>query len=213
MHIDIYTIVFAVIAVALLARLWSVLGTKREDERQLPNPFIPPTPPVQTAPDEPFIARQPVPPPAASLAGGLAQVKAADAAFDEKQFLKEVGEDLTAIVETYATGNLSGIADKMSPAMLAHFQSAVDARKAAGQTAQSRVAQLRDVEAYAARAEGTQTFVTVKFDTDQENILRDAHGAIIGGEAGKVQQVTDIWTFSRDAAVADSRWVLVETRG
>jgi predicted lipid-binding transport protein (Tim44 family) len=148
-----------------------------------------------------------------SLAGGLAQVTGIDKSFDEKQFLKDASTVFTAVVETYATGSLGGIADKLSPALLAHFQKAADARKAAGQSAQSRVARMKDAEVIAARTDGTQALITVKFTSDQENILRDARSTIVGGEEGKTEEVTDLWTFARDTATPDAKWVVVETRG
>ena len=210
MQIDFTTIILAVIAVALLARLWSLFGTRNEDEPLRPNPFIPQTPVPQSATISPMM--QPVALPPASLAGGLQQVEAIDKSFSEKQFLKDSSAVFIAVVETYATGSLGSISDKLSPALLAHFQKAADARRAAGQTAQSRVAALKDVEAVAARAEGTQAFITVKFTSDQENILRDARGTIIGGAEGKTEEVTDLWTFTRDAAMPDAKWVVAETQ-
>jgi predicted lipid-binding transport protein (Tim44 family) len=214
MHIDIATIVFAVIAVALLARLWSILGTRNEDETQRPNPFIPPTP----EPDAPFSQTaspllQVVGPPPASLAGGLVQVKAIDPTFDERAFLQTARETFVSIVETYATGDMSRISDVVAPALLAHFQQAADARKAAEQTAASRVVRIKEAETVAARAEGTRELVTVKIISDQENILRDASGAVLGGAAGKTEEITDVWVFAKDKNVPDAKWVVVETRG
>jgi predicted lipid-binding transport protein (Tim44 family) len=215
MHMDLDTLAFAIVAIVVLTRLWFVLGTRSEDEPQQPNPFIPPTPLVP-ANDEPFTPRGPLPLavlPPESLAGGLAQVKIIDPAFDEKTFLQEAREIFTAVVETYATGDMGGIATSLSPALLAHFQNAADARKAAGQKAQSHVAAIKDAEAVAARAEATQAFVTVKFVSDQENILRDSGGTIIGGAVSKTEEITDTWVFTRDTQTPDSKWVLVETRG
>jgi len=64
-----------------------------------------------------------------------------------------------------------------------------------------------------ARAEAKQAFVTVKFLSLQESILRDTQGAIIAGEEGKLVQATDTWTFTRDTQVTGSKWVVIETRG
>ncbi|MDR3448807.1 MAG: Tim44/TimA family putative adaptor protein [Alphaproteobacteria bacterium] len=215
MHIPIDILLYALIAVILLARLWVLFGTRNSDEPQRPNPFIPPPAPEMKRAAEDFTPppmAKALPPPA-SLEGGLVQVKTIDKDFSEKRFLADAREIFTAIVETYATGNLSGIADKMSPALLAHFQASADARKANNQTAQSRIDKIKDADAIAARAEGTQAFVTVKFVSDQENILRDSGGRVIGGSEGKTEEVTDIWTFSRDTSVPDSKWIVVETRG
>lgn len=217
MQVDIDIVVYAVIAGVLLGRLWAVLGTRHDDEPQRPNPFTPPPPVASADPSfttAPVASRMPVVPlPPASLAGGLAQVKAIDNAFDEKQFLQNARDIFSATVGAYAAGNLNAIAAFLSPAVLAQFQQAVNVRQAEGQTAQSRVLRIKESETTAARAEGAQATVAVRFVSDQENILRDAHGTIIGGAEGKAEEVTDIWVFGRDTSVPSSKWVVVETRG
>jgi predicted lipid-binding transport protein (Tim44 family) len=161
-------------------------------------------------PPSPFL--QPLLPPA-SLAGGLAHVKAVDADFDERQFLEQARSDFTAIVEAYAKADMDSVASLVSPELLIHFQNAAAARNAAGQTAQTKVLKIKEADPTAARAEGTQTFVTVRFISDQENILRDARGTVIGGAEGKCEEVTDTWTFARDAQKPEAKWLVVETRG
>ncbi|MGB9152977.1 MAG: Tim44/TimA family putative adaptor protein, partial [Alphaproteobacteria bacterium] len=176
-----------------------------------------PKPPQESDPfalPPPVVSRMPIAAlPPASLAGGLAQVTAADPLFEEKPFLQNARDAFTAIVGAYASGNLNSVAKFLSPALLAHFQQAADARHAEGQTAQSRIARIKETEAVAARAEGKQVFVTVRFVSDQENILRDSQGAILGGIEGKTEEVIDIWGFTRDAQTPDAPWVVVETRG
>ncbi len=220
MQVDIDILVYAVIAALLLGRLWAVLGTRNDSDPQRPNPFLPP-PDAQPAEEKEkhpakqnLVARlQPPGPPPHSLAGGLAQVAAVDSLFDEKAFLREAQDIFSAVVSAYAAGNLVVVADFLSPDLMSSFQRAVDARTEAGQTAQTRIARIKEAEVVAARAEGKEAFVTVRFVSDQENILRDAQGAIMGGEEGKFEEVTDIWTFARDTQEPAARWIVVETRG
>jgi predicted lipid-binding transport protein (Tim44 family) len=221
MQIDLDICVYAVIAALLLGRLWAVLGTRSDNEVQRPSPFTPPPPPKPQTADTGFVMprqnvvsrMQPAILPPNSLAGGLAQVKAVYADFDEKAFLQESRDIFSTIVSAYAAGNLTSIAEFLSPDLLGHFQRAVDARVAAGQIAQSRIGRIKEADVLSARSEGTQAFVTVKFVSDQENILRDKTGAILGGEEGKYEEVTDTWTFARDTQMPGAKWVVVETRG
>ncbi|MFA4994752.1 MAG: Tim44/TimA family putative adaptor protein [Bdellovibrionales bacterium] len=220
MQVDIDILVYAVVAALLLGRLWFLLGTRNENDPQRPNPLRPPPPSDMTQDSEPTYTRQnvvsrlqPVPPPPHSLAGGLAQVLAVDSSFEEKQFLQESRDIFTSIVGAYASGHLSLVTDFLSPALLGHFQEAVDARAAAGQTAQTRIARIKETEVIAAHAEDKQAILTVRFVSDQENILRDASGAILGGDEGKYEEVTDIWTFARETQLPGAKWVVVETKG
>ena len=40
----------------------------------------------------------------------------------------------------------------------------------------------------------------------------DGSGTVIGGELGKVEEVTDLWVFARDTTSTDPNWLLVETK-
>jgi predicted lipid-binding transport protein (Tim44 family) len=218
MQVDIDILVYAIIAALLLGRLWAILGTRKDSDPQRPNPFLPP-PDFQPSPEtsggrQNIVSRmQPVAPPPRSLAGGLAQVTTIDSSFDEKRFLQEARDIFTSVVGAFAAGRLAVVTDFLSPVLLSQFQKAIDARAAAGQTAQTRIARIKETEVIAARAEEKQAFVTTKFISDQENILRDAQGVIVGGAEGKVEEVTDTWTFARDTQVSGAKWIVVETRG
>ena len=218
------TLFYAVIAVVLVVRLWSVLGRRNDDEPQRPNPFVIPAPgakdekktelPATASPDVPEIPlllrpRHAAP---ASLAGGLEQIKTLDPSFDEKTFLQGARTAFTMIVEDFAKGDLSRIEPFLGPNVLPHFRNAIEARRKAGETMESKIMRIRNAESAAARTEDQRAIITVRFVTEQENILRDAQGKIIGGEAGKVEEITDLWTFTRDSKSDDPNWILTETR-
>lgn len=217
MQVDVDILVFAVIAALILGRLWSVLGTRNENDQQRPNPFAsrPTTIDGEASEDrgEAVARLKPPPLPPHSLAGGLEQVKNLVATFDEKQFLREARDIFTSVIGAYASGRLSLVADFLSPALLGKFQQSVDARSSQGHSAQTRISRIVDADVTAARAEDKQAFVTVKFISDQENILRNAQGAIVGGAEGKYEEITDVWTFAMDTQYPNSRWTIVETRG
>jgi len=220
MSLDI--ILYAIIAVVLLVRLWSVFGRRNDDEQQRPNPFVMPAPPTDDAkpalpsgmpgaPEIPLLL-QPFHAAPASLAGGLEQIKALDPVFDEKTFLQGARTAFTMIVEDFAKGDMNRISRLLGPNVLPHFQNAIEARRKASQTMESKINRIRDAETTAAHVEDSRAIITVRFVSEQENVLRDAGGKVIGGEAGRVEEITDFWTFARDAKSNDPNWILVETR-
>ena len=221
MHIDIDILVYVLIAAVLVGRLWAVLGSRSDDEPRRPNPFVPPpadpskSVPSGVAPDGTPMVRpslQFVVPPA-SLEGGLAQVKIVDPSFEEKPFLQEARTAFTAIVTGYASGDMDSLVPYLSPALLEQFRQAAETRRAAGQTAQSCIIRIKEADPIAAHSAEAQVFIIVKFTSDQENILRDKSGTIIGGTEGKIEEVADVWVFSRDTKTPEAKWVVVETRG
>ena len=157
-HLDI--IIYALIAVVLLARLWAVFGRRNDEDRQRPNPFATPAPGLR---DDEDVVVQPgrgrdAPPPVIPLAplsllGALDAVKKLDPPFDEKDFLQKARTIFTSVVEAFAKGDLSPVKPLLGPAVLPHFEAAVAARAAKGEMLSCRVTRIRDAETAAARIE------------------------------------------------------------
>ena len=54
--------------------------------------------------------------------------------------------------------------------------------------------------------------VTIKFASQLISATRDREGRVIAGDPQRIQDVTDIWTFSRDVTSRDPNWKLVATQ-
>jgi predicted lipid-binding transport protein (Tim44 family) len=51
----------------------------------------------------------------------------------------------------------------------------------------------------------------VRFQSKLVSVTRDKNGNVVDGNADKVTDVTDMWTFARDASSRDPNWKLVAT--
>ena len=219
---------FAMIAAFLVYRLRSVLGRRHGQERQRPNPFSANgqgrgesgTRGREAAADNvvslPERSRQiDVAPPTdepTSLAAGITQIKMADPSFDEKSFAEGAGAAFRMIVGAFAEGETTTLRPLLSDEVYDNFAEAIRERQARGETLETRIEELRDVDVIEARMQGRTAFVTVKFVSDQINATRDADGSVIEGDAEDPAEVVDIWTFARNTRSRDPNWMLVETR-
>ncbi len=215
-HLDI--IIYAVIAIVLLARLWIVFGRRNDGDLQRPNPFTAPPAGLQGEEDRldaPVKKIAPPPPPTLapnSLLGALAAVKEFDPSFDERQFLRDARTIFTDTIQAFAAGDLAKVEIILSPSVYQGFQSAIEARKAAGEILNCRLINIRDVETASARVEEPYIYITVRFVSEQENILRDAAGKILSGAENKSEEIIDLWTFSRDPKAENYGWRLAVTK-
>lgn len=213
-------LLYIVVTVVLLARLWSLFGRRNDEDQERPNPFsstradeeemLQPAGRQAAAGEVPQLLKPLLAAPA-SLAGGLEQVKVLDPSFDEKQFLQGAKQAFSMIVGDFANGEMGRIARLLGPKVLPHFEKSIEARRAAGHVMENKIINFRDVETVAARTEGNQAFITVRFVTTQENILRDAGGRVVGGAEG-AEEITDVWVFARDMSNFDPNWLVVETK-
>jgi len=209
-------VIFAMIAVFLVFRLKSVLGRKTGEERRRPDPFTPPAEreAIEAVPG-------PVEPPAPPLyqpgehrplAAWLDAIRAADRAFDERGFLGGAKGAFQMIVESFAKGDRDTLRRLLSPDVFSGFSAEIERRANAGEVWETRVERVREADIEDARLEGSIARVTVRFVSDQINVARDRSGAVIDGDATRVEEARDVWTFTRDTGSKDPNWALVETR-
>ncbi|WP_431856815.1 Tim44/TimA family putative adaptor protein [Azospirillum sp.] len=208
-------IIFAMIAAFLVYRLRSVLGRRTGEERPRPNPFTAPTArpdnvvamPQRAPTDAPYAPDEPV-----SLAEALKQIHAADPTFDEKTFLQGARGAFQMVVEAFAAGDTATLRPLLSDDVYDNFVQAIRHRQSAGETLETRIDRIRDADVIEARLDGRDALVTVKFVSDQINLVRNAAGETVDGDPKQPVEVVDIWTFRRNIRARDPNWALVETR-
>lgn len=226
MHLDI--LVFAVIAVFLIYRLNSVLGTKTGAERERPNPFakgeerprlavVPqPQPAPQKDPSLRLVGVEQVVDPVANVDGrivtGLSELAEADTTFDLNGFMNGCKAAFEVIVTAYSKGNLATLKPLLSPKLYSDFESGVRAREAAGETAETIIHRIKSALLTEAHLGGAMVYLTVRFSVEETAFTRNKEGAVISGSADRIITIDDLWTFTRDIRSSDPNWILIETK-
>ncbi len=145
------------------------------------------------------------------LEAGIAQIKAADRSFREKEFLAGARQAFEMILDAFAVGNAKILKALLESSVYENFAAAIREREKAGHTLETTLVGIDDAEIVGAEMQGSNAIVTVKFVTGQVNATRDADGEVVDGDPNNVVQVTDIWTFRRNTRASDPNWVLIAT--
>ncbi len=208
-------VLFAMVAGFLVLRLRSVLGRRTGNERR-PDAMLR----RAEAPAEkviPLPGRAPVAPPlvtatpAEAVSAGLERIRSADAAFDPSQFIEGARAAFEMIVAAFAAGDKPRLRPLLSDDVYKPFAGAIDERAGAGETLETRILQLKSLDIGEAGLVGRVARVTVKFVSDQINVLRAHDGSIVDGDPDHATEKTDFWTFARDTRSSDPNWTLVAT--
>jgi predicted lipid-binding transport protein (Tim44 family) len=233
---DIYTIIFLALAVFIFLRLRSVLGQRTGRERPPYDPYSA-REPVRPAPEKVVAlpkrpseatAAKPAEPaapapvaagdrwkgiaqPGSALAGGLDAIAGADSSFDPQHFLTGARAAYEMIVNAYAGGDRRTLKNLLAREVYDGFDAAIGAREQRGETVESRFVSIDEAEIAAAELRGKTAQVTVRFQCKLVTATRDKNGNVVDGNADKVTDVTDVWTFARDASSRDPNWKLVAT--
>ena len=224
-------IVYGVIAAGLVFWLRSILGTRHGDERERPNPLssapsenIHGAAEVQAAPEQ----QQASPsqrileisesPKGAfcienkTAENGLLDIAKADKGFDIDFFAEACQDVFVMIVEAFARGERETLSDLLRQDVYDAFEAAITEREKTGEKLESEIHAIRKAQVVSAMVDKKMAFITVRFLADETRVLRDEDNNIISGNADRVSEMIDIWTFAHDLSGRDPRWLLIETR-
>lgn len=211
-------VLFAVLALFLIFKLGSVLGRRGEDEGRQTDSFG--TSNRETESDDNIVAMPsrggPTPEELAAmepLEAGIAQIKAADPSFREREFIKGARMAFEAILEAFAKGNGNTLKSLLDNAVYENFAGAIREREKAGYELETTIVGIDESEIVKAEMDGALASVTIKFVTEQVNALKDAAGEIVEGDPANVVRVSDVWTFCRNTDSTDPNWLVVATGG
>ena len=228
---DLPTLIVIAVAVFVLFRLRSVLGTRTGNER----PPLERRKPAEAAASEETVV--PIRPRGAGnpelndelrtrkieaeieqasknnpeLAEGLRAVAGADNTFTPKSFLEGAKQAYEMIVTAFATGDRQTLKNLLEKDVFDGFQRAIADREAAGQTVDFTFVGPPKTEIFEAEYDKKNVMLTVRFHAEVVSATRDKDGNLVEGNADQVQTIADEWTFARNPKSRDPNWKVVTT--
>ena len=238
--VDIFTILFLVIAVVIILKLRSVLGRKTGDEEArieryraqeraraaaaqagadkvvaMPRRDRPEAPgETQVAPSTADVEARVRAFAAAdpALAENLVAIHRRDRNFDPEGFLKGARQAYEMIVTAFAEGNRKTLKNLLSRDVFEGFSSAIGDRESRGEQIDQSFVGINRTDMLEAELKGDLAQVTVKFVSELISATRDRAGVVVAGDPKRIKEVIDIWTFAREVAARDPNWKLVATQ-
>ena len=231
---DVSTIVFAALAIFIVWKLRSVLGTRTGEERPPFNPFAKrgqadPKGAAQTTQPMGQVIQlpgaTPAPRPAAAdparwkgvaeenspAIAGLDAIVAADPSFTGRNFLDGARAAYEMIVAAFAKGDRTALSGLLAPEVLDGFAAAIADRESRGETVQHTFVAMDKAQVEEASLRGKTATVTVRFDSQQINAVHARGAEVAADGSDAVGHVVDHWTFARDVSARDPNWKLVAT--
>ncbi len=145
------------------------------------------------------------------LTRGLAEIRRTDPRFDAAEFVAGARVAFEMILDAYAKGDSQTLKPLLNPEVFSNFSQAIRDREQAGEKLEDTLVGIKSADIVEAYLDGRNANVTVKFVSEQINVTRDESGDVVDGNPNAVIEVTDFWTFARDAKSRDPNWTLVAT--
>ncbi|MEZ5817856.1 MAG: Tim44/TimA family putative adaptor protein [Hyphomicrobiaceae bacterium] len=238
--IDIFTLLFLVLAVIIVLRLRSVLGRKSSEddarierykaEQRARAAAAQGQDKVVTLPrrDRPDAAPDKQGGVAATaeieekvrtmasgnepLADGMIAIARADRNFDPEHFLVGARQAYEMIVTAFAEGNRKTLRNLLSKDVFDGFSTALSERDSRGEQIDQSFVGINKADIVEAELKGNTAHLTVRFASELISATRDRSGTVLAGDPKRIKEVIDIWTFAREVTSRDPNWKLVATQ-
>ena len=206
-------LVLAGIAVFLILKLRSVLGTREGFEPTAAPIETPSQRPkfdvVEGGPDRDISDNTTDP----GSTAALAAMKNADPAFNVTDFLKGARAAYEMILMAFDKGDLDRIKPFLGPDIVETFGDAIAERTKQGLTITSTFGGIRELTL----AQATYNPMTklaeidVRFGAELSRVIKDANGSVVEGSPTAIIRQRDTWTFARTMGTTDPNWHLAAT--
>jgi predicted lipid-binding transport protein (Tim44 family) len=209
-------LVLAGIAIFLILKLRSVLGT-REGFEKPPIPLDEVRPRVRRdfeviegGVDRDIIDHVPE---GSDAARALAEMKKAEPSFAVRPFLDGARGAYEMILMAFERGEMDKIRDFLADDVEASFAEAIAAREREGLTVEASFVGMKEMVLQDATFNPDSRFaeISIRFVGEQTYVVRNKAGEIVEGSTREIKKSRDVWTFARQMGSDDPNWQLVAT--
>lgn len=225
---DLTTLIFLALAVFVIWRLRSVLGTRTGHERPPAELVRRPEPVAPAAANDSNVVQlgdrsgeaqarsegdrwKGIAEAGTPLAAGLDAIAAADPAFNAREFRDGAKGAYEMIVVAFAQGDRRTLKDLLSKEVNDGFVAAIAEREKRGERVETTFVSIDKAEIVEAQLKGRSAQVTVRFASKLITATYDRANSVVDGAPDKIVDVTDVWTFARDTGSRDPNWKLIAT--
>lgn len=142
---------------------------------------------------------------------GIEAIASADRSFDPKEFIEGAKAAYEMIIMSFAAGNRAALRDLLAKDVYDSFVAAISDRETRGDTVDTTFVSIDRAIIEDAQLRGNSAQVTMRFQSKLITATRSQDGKIVDGNPDKVVDMSDVWTFARETSSRDPNWRLVAT--
>ncbi len=211
-YIDI--LIFSLIAIFLIMRLKSILGSKDgfEKENSNPNNVLKRD---NFNKDNDIVDQklQSINKKASNVnAKGIKSVEKFDKSFNKNEFSEGAKEAYKLILKSFSDQDFTQLKRLLSFELFENFSESIRNRNKNEEELSISINSFEKIEVIDGQVENNISSVTVKYITNQTRTLLDKNSNLIEDESLENSKVTDIWIFEKEINSEDPNWKLVETK-
>jgi predicted lipid-binding transport protein (Tim44 family) len=205
-------IIFALLALFFAIRLFRVLGQRVEVDPLNPQPMATKVShgKVEEVWDDSVFENTQVEwtPKALSQMDTLLKM---DPSFKGDHFQEGAMLAFKEITQAYAQGDMNKLATLLDPSVFESFSRALKKRYKKGEVLESSLLNIRQMRIQDLSFRERNVNIEVYFMSEQTIVIRDKAGEVLSGTPNLIEEIEEIWTFSRQVDEEDPNWLLSKT--
>lgn len=133
--------------------------------------------------------------------------------FNRNDFCSRASKVFEMVLNAFACNDEKTLKMLMDKKLFAKFKKIMQQRQEDNICAETDLIKIENVSIENATVkENGIANIVVKFVSEQINILKNATGDVIEGDENFVQKITDVWTFEKDINSPSKVWLLTSTK-
>lgn len=140
----------------------------------------------------------------------LNEIKIKDQTFSTDAFIEGAERAFEMIITAYNTSDLTTLKKLLDKNLAENLIEKIKQRDLKKYNYQNILIAVIKKELQELWLEGENIYATVKFVSEQINVVRDSAGQAISGDPNSTNIIEDIWKFKREAKPLNKKWVLYQ---
>ena len=143
----------------------------------------------------------------------LAAMKRIESGFSVEVFTGGARQAYEMILMAFENGDVPFLEQYLAPDVYESFSSAITARADSGLTVDANFVGVSSVKLTGAKfdEENSEAEITMKFTGELTSVVRNAEGEVVEGDENHIKKQSDTWTFARLMGGDNPNWLLVGT--
>lgn len=145
----------------------------------------------------------------------LAEIKATEPGFNVNEFLGGAKQAYEMILMAFEGDDVETLEQFLSEDVFDSFKSVIEDRQSKGLHVEASFVGVRETKLDDVRFDfaSKEAEITVQFTGELTSAVKDEKSRIVEGDPNKIKRQKDTWTFARTMGSDDPNWTLVETGG
>lgn len=147
----------------------------------------------------------------AEISSALAKMKQTDENFTISDFMDGAKAAFDMVVEAFSTHDKDTLKSLLSKEIYKEFEESISEQQKEKRRAQNTLVSIKKAEITEAEMSKNIATITVRFDSEQINVIVDEEGKVIEGNLSDIHDIEDEWVFERDMKSRNPNWTIIDT--